>query len=262
MAAESAVSLHTGFSIMSPDTPDDPPMLTFGPLTLGTRPHIAVSVTDRWDDASIAQAVAAGMHIAELRVDLFRKPSVESAQTLLQSLARFPHIATLLTVRSRFEGGQWAGDEPQRLEVIQQLLPQVDAVDIEWSARDIRPAVIAAANALTRRVVLSHHDFDRTAATAELERYIHEAQQAGASIVKLATRVNSTDDLVRLTALMAQHKAANLVLIGMGAQGALTRLAFPALGSLFTFAHFGEATAPGQVELSQLQADLSRYCPA
>jgi 3-dehydroquinate dehydratase len=47
----------------------------------------------------------------------------------------------------------------------------------------------------------------------------------------------------------------------MGTGGVLSRLLFPALGSLFTFAAFGVGTAPGQLSLEETVSCFRKYYP-
>jgi 3-dehydroquinate dehydratase-1 len=140
-------------------------------------------------------------------------------------------------------------------------LPHVGAIDVELDAR-VRASVVQAARRRKVPVVLSHHDFDGTPADAALDRVVTRSREAGADITKVAAHVKSEADCARLAALFARHPTARLVVIGMGELGKLTRVLFPALGSLFTFAALDRATAPGQLGLAETTRDLCRYYPA
>ena len=52
-----------------------------------------------------------------------------------------------------------------------------------------------------------------------------------------------------------------MIVIGMGDRAVATRVLFPALGSLLTYAHAGDATAPGQIPLAEMTALLARLFP-
>ena len=77
-------------------------------------------------------------------------------------------------------------------------------------------------------------------------------QAEGADLVKLACQANSQADSARLLSLYENYK--NILVIGMGAQGAITRIAAPFLGAPFSFVA-GKAgkTAPGQLTFSEMQ---------
>jgi 3-dehydroquinate dehydratase-1 len=111
--------------------------------------------------------------------------------------------------------------------------------------KKIGPVVKAAGKLL----VVSFHDFVTTPNLTELEKIVRHAKKEGAEIVKIATNTTTQDRLRTLAALMsANSKELNLIVIGMGGFGLVTRLLFPALGSLIIFASVADQhTAPGQL---------------
>jgi 3-dehydroquinate dehydratase-1 len=48
----------------------------------------------------------------------------------------------------------------------------------------------------------------------------------------------------------------------MGEAGTLSRVFFPAAGSLLTYGHVGRPTAPGQLGRAELSALVRRFYPA
>ena len=63
---------------------------------------------------------------------------------------------------------------------------------------------------------------------------IRACRAAGADVVKLACQVNEPADNIRLLSLY--DKEEQLVIVGMGPLGVITRIAGPLLGALFTYA--------------------------
>jgi len=174
--------------------------------------------------------------------------------------ARAPLIATIRTAR---EGGRWTGSERERERLFDLVLPLVDAVDLELSARGLARRVGRKAHDLGRTVIVSFHDFRRTPPLATLTRRIRSARSLGADIVKLATTARAPADVARLLRILMTQPRVPLVVIAMGRVGTLSRVFFSAAGSLLTYA-FDEndtATAPGQLSLRALQAELARYYP-
>lgn len=102
------------------------------------------------------------------------------------------------------------------------------------------------------KLIVSFHDFDKTPDTSELLQVIDEARNKGADIVKIATRVISSTDNLRLISLLDETKS--MVVIGMGEEGKVSRVAAALLGAEFTFAapDKGPETAPGQLSYSEL----------
>lgn len=219
-------------------------------------PRVVASFTDRTSPAKLRAAVRRGLSFLEARVDLFE--SFDAAH-VVDCVRRVRAVAPVLaTVRSSAEGGKWRRSESSRLALYRSLLPHVDAIDVELEA-PIRRSVVRAARAIRRTVVLSHHDFEETPPAARLDDIVARGAKAGADVVKIAALVRNADDLVTLAALFDRHRSRPLVVIGMGPQGRLTRVLFPAFGSLFTFASLERKTAPGQLGLDETIAELRKY---
>lgn len=234
-------------------------MINFGSVVLGGGPRIAVPFRDGNSPASIARAVDLGMDIAELRIDQFAQ---RDAASVLNEVIKFTAVPVLATIRSDSEGGAWpTSDDAARLDLYKAVLPDVAAVDIELSSKSIAADVVSAAHALGKPVVLSYHDFKQTPPLNTLNAIARDARSAGADIVKVAAMCGSQDDVRTLTRFTLDHVHEGVVVIGMGPIGATTRVLLPALGSLFTFAAYGEGTAPGQLQLEDMAAIFSRLYP-
>jgi len=222
-------------------------------------PLVAVSYGD--DDAAgdAARAAERGVDLAELRIDWHG--SVEPAD-VLAAIAPFAAagVATLATIRSKAEGGHWPADDATRLRLFEAVVPVADAVDVELSSAEIRPAVIAAARSCDKPVIVSYHDFDATPPEPALRSTVESALAAGADLVKISTMAHGPADLRTLAALLVRHD--NLVVIGMGPQGAGSRVFFPLLGSRITYSAIGGRPAPGQLPFAETVRLLSTFSPA
>lgn len=223
---------------------------------LGTRPRIAVPFTDRATRADVAEALAGGMDVAELRADLHASFEVER---VLGTLDRFAGVPTLATVRHADEGGGFRGPEPERLALYRALAPRVDAIDVEI-ASEIGAAAIRAARDAGKLAIASFHDFAKTPEPGALDAVVARGRALGADAVKIATAVAGADDLRTLARLLLAHEETGIIVIGMGARGAASRVFFPLLGSLLTYASAGTETAPGQLALGDLVGLLRRLC--
>lgn len=230
-------------------------MLKIGTFALGAGAAIAVPFDDTSSREEVLRLRARGLDVAELRVDSFA--SRESAYALAE-LGKYEGIATLATIRIRAEGGAWDASESERAKLFLALLPHVGAVDVELAANEVLPELRAATREAGRLLIASHHDFERTPEAGALADLVARAQRAGADVVKIAAQVRAPDDLRALaTALLAPADIGRIV-IGMGDTGLPTRVLFPALGSLLTYAHAGRANAPGQLPLDDLVELLRR----
>jgi len=166
---------------------------------------------------------------------------------VVEEAARFAGLPLLATIRSAAEGGGWKGTESERLALFRALLPHVGAVDIELSSTGILGEVTADARAAGLTVIGSHHNFTETPPDGDLDAVVQAGATAGADIVKVAARCNSAADLRRLAAFTLRHEDRAMVVIGMGPAGMLSRVFFPALGSLLTYTFLGAPSAPGQL---------------
>ncbi len=114
-------------------------------------------------------------------------------------------------------------------------------------------ALIPYAKSKGCKLILSYHNTEVTPEHETLELTIIECIACGADIVKIATYINTPQDAARLLALYGHHQ--NIVAIGMGEQGRITRIASLFLGAPFTYvAPDGlQGTAPGQLTETEMQ---------
>lgn len=219
-------------------------------------PLIAASFTDAYDSALIQKSVEAGLDVAELRVDLFGS---SEASHILDTTSKYISIPTILTIRHEREGGNWRGSEQSRLELYQFALPTVDGIDIELSSSEIVSPLVGLAREQGRYTIGSYHNFDGTPETTALMHIAEQARALKCDCIKIATHVESPDHLKVLANFMVQQKEIDLIVIGMGSQGMLTRIFFPALGSRITFAALEKPTAPGQLSFLETFSLLRRF---
>ena len=233
-------------------------MIKIGNLTLGRTPRIVVPFKDRTSPLTLKQARKRGLDLAELRIDLYERFDKEY---VLREIAKFKKIPALATIRSKKEGGRWPLPDKERLKLFAAVIPKVDAVDIELSSKSIRPAVVKLARKAKKRVIISYHNFDGTPGAGKLKKIADEARAAGADIVKIAAMALNPKDVQTLAAFTAANASKNLITISMGRCGAVSRVLFPALGSLMTYAYLGKANAPGQLPYDKTSGILKILYP-
>ncbi len=222
-------------------------------------PKIVVPFTDAASTAVINAAKKKGMDIAELRIDLYSKHEIKHVLTQTE---KFKKIPTIATIRSRKEGGAWDLSEQTRLSLFTAVLPKVSAIDIELSSKKILKDVIKVAHAARKLVIVSFHDFKKMPSQNVLLRIIREAKSAGADIVKIAAMARNAGDMCVLAAVTLREAEQNLITIAMGREGTVSRIFFPALGSLMTYACLGKAVAPGQLSLEKTCKSLKFFYSA
>lgn len=133
-----------------------------------------------------------------------------------------------------------------------------DAVDVEIARTGAR-ALIAQSHEAGAAVVASSHDFEQTPTDDALGALYTGMADAGADVLKVACRVTTAEEAVRvLSAQIAAHRAHHrpVIGIGMGDAGALTRIGGSVLFSAATFATIGASSAPGQFTVEETRTIL------
>ena len=202
-----------------------------------------------------ARKVAPDCDMLEARLDLTGRCGGEWVG--LCAAIQKQGMPVLLTIRDETQGGEWRGREAERLSLYLAGLQSVSAVDVEIGAHALE-IVAQAAHRRGVGVVGSFHDFGGTPELARLSAVEARGRRIGADVVKIATLVKTPADLARLLALPAQAKGPICVL-GMGAAGAVSRMALPCAGSCLAYGSLGKATAPGQLRCRQLAKELVRW---
>jgi len=191
----------------------------------------------------------------EIRLDSIPQPEIAP---FIKELSR----PLLFTNRPLWEGGLYRGDEGARTGLLLEAIQAGAAyVDIEMkTAFELRQEVIARALEQQTQVIVSWHNFDETPPANTLEEVFNEQYASGARIGKIVTMAKTFEDVLRVLALqlLAQEKDFPLIAFCMGRAGMISRLATVELGGYMTYAapDSGQATAPGQLQVSTLRAML------
>ncbi len=233
-------------------------MINLGSKKLDGRPRIVLSLNDATPPDLIQEARQLGLDLVELRIDQYA--SFDSKH-VLREVGRFKDCSTIATIRMKSEGGLWNLPEPERLELFKKIIPEVNAVDIELSAETILPDVVQAAHAAKKIAIISYHNFNGTPTLNELNGILDEAKSFGADIVKIAAKAAKQEDIQVLAGFTIANASKGIVTIAIGSEGALSRVFFPALGSLLTYAYLDRPTAPGQLGYKELFEWLKKFYP-
>lgn len=221
-------------------------------LLMSSRP-LAVGVISQPETlAALPFDLAQQCDAVELRLDLLGL----SADVVRSAVANLG-MPILLTARHPAEGGQGSEVAADRMAMIEPLLDLAALIDIELrSVAEMKP-LIEKARARGIPVVGSFHDFHATPANEVLEGAIGYAENAGIDTVKIATFVNTTEDMIRLVNLVTAKRRLRLSVMGMGTWGRVSRLLLAKCGSLLNYGFLGDSNAPGQWPASQLKSLLA-----
>lgn len=227
--------------------------------------------------ADAQRAREAGADLVEYRIDriqLGRAGREEVARLVAES-----PLPCVLTCRSAFEGGEFEGDDEERIGLYEWILRGDEAGDEAGDGLgsgvryiDIEHATLAKSAALRAMVgaagergrakdlgtglIVSTHDFnDRP---GDLFKRLSEMRQhQAASVLKIAFRARSLRDNLELFDILRERDRPTIAL-GMGEFGLMSRVLAPKFGGLVTFASLepATATAPGQPTIKEL---LGKY---
>ena len=133
----------------------------------------------------------------------------------------------------------------------------IDLIDVELSAgKEEAAALVEEAHRFGIKVIMSSHDFYRTPEIEEMLASLKKMQEWNADIPKLAVMPKSRRDVMKLLTatleMREQYGDRPIVTMAMASEGVITRLAGEVFGSCMTFGSVGQASAPGQMEISEL----------
>ncbi len=203
----------------------------------------------------------ASAEMVELRLDRISRP-------VLPVLMKAREGRLLVTNRRKEEGGFFKGSERDRMNLLAEAVNLgADYVDVEASTgkRWIGwlKAQIDGKGAATR-MIISHHDFQRTPSWNGLVRRLDACRAYGAHTVKIVTFANSAEDNLRVLQLIPRSQAGGQPIIAfcMGPRGRISRLLAPALGSLITYASLRREaeSAPGQFTVAEMRKMWRLLC--
>lgn len=204
-----------------------------------------------------------GGDLVEWRLD-FLKDSGDSRVLIscLRSLRTMvDELPILLTYRTEGEGGkgtlQPKGIKDLFLELMQEN--KTDLVDLElaWEEETLRE-LVREAHRHQHKVVLSHHDWEKTPIKEDLTGLCHKMADLGADLSKLAVMARSNGDLLTVLEtreeLRAMLPSMPVLLFAMGTYGLPSRIFGGAVDLPLTFAAGKRSTAPGQINLCDLRS--------
>ncbi len=210
--------------------------------------RVCVSIGERGHEA--CEKALKGTAFAEIRLDKAGLGRQDTAR--LFSFARAAGKELIATCRP--DGGMDMVSRSRLLSTA--IVAGAKFVDVEVeSIRRYRECIARKARAAGCRIIVSYHNYEMTPETAVLKETVERCFGCGADIAKIACMVNEERDGVRLLSLLDGASAAQIVVIGMGQKGKITRVAAPLLGSPFTFASAsaGKETAVGQIDKATLE---------
>ena len=243
-------------------------------LNIGDLPvKTIVPITAKTAEQVIAQAQVIANNpnadVAEFRIDLLEfsadtKKVMALGQQLNQILKDKPLIAT---IRTHNEGGKMTVSDQDYEKIYREYLkkPFMQLLDIEMF-RDAGSVakLTKLAHEKNVLVIMSNHDFAKTPEQQEIENRLLKQDQMGADILKIAVMPKSKQDvftLMNATLAVSQKSQKPLLTMSMGQLGTISRVSTANMGGSLSFGMIGEASAPGQIDVTQLKQFLKTVQP-
>ncbi len=187
--------------------------------------------------------------LIEIRIDYLVEINVSKLKSMLS-----PHLnSSVLTLRSRGEGGYFEGSEEKREEVISKLIEAKPFfVDIELSTLKRNNQLREKCLEEGVKTIVSWHNFERTPGKVELKEKLEEAKNLG-EIVKIVTKALKIEDNIVALELYKLRKK-NLIAFCMGEIGVISRVLCLLAGAPFTYACLpSKKVATGQLDIVTLK---------
>lgn len=232
-----------------------------------------VPITAKTKEQALAQAQViantADVDLAEFRIDLLSfasdtKQVIALGHELKKILGNKPMIAT---IRTKNEGGQLEISDADYGKTYQAYLknPFMDWLDVEmFRDQKVVSEIVQKAHQKKVLVVMSNHDFQKTPSQDEIEKRLLKQDQMGADVLKIAVMPKSKQDvftLMNATLKVSQQTTKPLLTMSMGQLGTISRVATANMGGSYSFGMIGEASAPGQIDVTKLKQILKTVQP-
>ncbi len=168
----------------------------------------------------------------------------------------------IITARDPREGGANNLPASRRRALLLEFLPRAKYVDVELRSARALQSVLRAASENNVGTIISFHDLDATPPAVRLDEIASRARSLGAAIIKVATRTDTSAQLDRLLDFFErQRRASNVVAMGIGKLGRISRLELARRGCILNYAHLGSPAAAGQLSIQDLRRFADRFDP-
>ena len=240
--------------------------ITVRNVTIGEGiPKICLPIVGRTEEEILIQtkeAVGLKPDLIEFRADWYTYHDQEDkVKHIVKQMREYMgDIPLLFTFRTKAEGGEQelSFEQYSRLNLWAAESGYVDLADVEaFFAQADTKKLIAGIRERNVAVVASNHNFSETPSVEEMIRRLRTMEELGADIAKIAVMPRGRTDVLHL--LEATNNCGlhiPVITMSMAKDGAISRMCGEVFGSAVTFGSAGNASAPGQIPIEELQTVL------
>jgi 3-dehydroquinate dehydratase-1 len=191
----------------------------------------------------------------ELRLDHLVGPAAAGLDEVEEKISRL-RTPLIITARHPQEGGANKLSLRQRRELFSRFLPHARYIDIELRSAAALHSLLKSARKKNVGRIISVHDLKATPNLRGLQIKARRAKSLGADIFKVATRIDTPNQLTRLLDFITK-KDPDLTVsaMGIGKLGTISRVLLAYRGSALVYGSVAAASEiEGQMSLEQLRA--------
>ncbi len=232
-------------------------------------PKICIPITGKDNKEIIFQVEklkGLKLDLVEWRVDYYQYvEDLDKVKKILEKLREsLKELPILFTFRSLKEGGEKEVSKDYYLNLNKEIVQtgNIDLIDVElFTGDEVVEDIVNFAHNNGVKVIISNHDFSKTPTKQEIVSRLCKMQDLNADLPKIAVMPKTTSDV--LTLLWATDEMVNkyaktpIITISMSGLGVVSRIAGEIFGSSITFGSAEVASAPGQIEVSELYKILN-----
>lgn len=201
----------------------------------------------------IEEATRLGADIIECRFDFLSNfNNIDSYLDLISA----SKDRCIYTLRPQNEGGNFSKNTEKRIEILKKfIVAKPLLVDIEYSLISENDDIADFVENQNTQILVSWHDFFNTPSLDHLLDLVKN-MRIYSPFIKLVTTAKSIDDCIEILNLYQSIDThVNLIAFAMGELGIMSRVLCTIVGdSPFTYASIGNAVAPGQLSILQMNS--------
>jgi 3-dehydroquinate dehydratase-1 len=196
------------------------------------------------------RAFELGADYVEIRFDFLKPEQLQSAIDAARNIKG----KAVFTLRSKDQGGKFAGSEQQRVQWLHRLAEQKPMLlDVELDTLQENDELADFLERQKTPMLVSWHDFQKTPPNDKIADILSE-MMVYSNYVKVVTTAKSVDDSLRLLELYDTATGLHPIFFAMGEAGVVSRVMCTVIGNApFTYASLEKAVAPGQLTVKQMR---------
>ena len=199
--------------------------------------------------SKISKAIKYNPDFLEIRIDYLSEINIINLKKILSQQIK----NSVITLKSKKEGGLYKGTEKQKVNLIYELITlSPEFIDVELETLIKNESLIRKAKEHNTKILASWHDFKSTPNHKKLKEIIEKAKIA--DTIKIVSLANAIEDNINMLKLYSEYPDIKLIAFCMGDKGIISRILCNRMGALFSYVSLpNENLAPGQLSIKELR---------